>query len=198
MLKVNNLTRTGLQPASFTLGKGECAALTGPSGAGKSLLLRAIADLDPNEGDVSLAGTARSALPAPQWRQKVAYLPAESGWWAPRVRDHFKTPEAALGLVTALGLPADCLDWPVERLSTGEKQRLALARLLALGPNVCLLDEPTSALDPAAVAAAEALIRCALDDGAAILFTTHDAAQARRLARRTLHIENGRLTETAS
>jgi len=59
MLAVRNLTRPGLEPTSFELAAGECVALRGPSGAGKTLLLRALADLDPNEGEVALDGTPR-------------------------------------------------------------------------------------------------------------------------------------------
>jgi ABC-type multidrug transport system ATPase subunit len=101
-----------------------------------------------------------------------------------------------VGLVLeALGLPADCGDWPVARLSTGEKQRLALARSLVLAPRVLLLDEPTSGLDPEAVERVETLIRARQKDGVSIVWTTHDRAQARRVARRWLEIENGRLRE---
>ncbi len=69
MLDVRGLRRPGLGPVDLTLAAGECVALSGPSGAGKSLLLRAIADLDPSDGEVSLDGTAREAIPAPAWRR---------------------------------------------------------------------------------------------------------------------------------
>jgi phosphate-transporting ATPase len=65
MLSVTDLTRLGLGPFTFTVESGECVALRGPSGAGKSLLLRAIADLDPNDGRASLDGESREAMPAP-------------------------------------------------------------------------------------------------------------------------------------
>jgi len=60
-----------------------------PSGAGKSLLLRAIADLDPNEGTVKLDGMLREAVPAPHWRSQVTYVAAEPGWWGDTVQEHF-------------------------------------------------------------------------------------------------------------
>ena len=85
MLSVTDLTRLELGPLSFSVEAGECLALRGPSGAGKSLLLRAIADLDPNEGRVSLDGESREDMPAPDWRRRVAYLAAEAGWWADTV-----------------------------------------------------------------------------------------------------------------
>ena len=62
MLSVRDLARPGLGPVSFELQDGECIALRGPSGAGKSLLLRAIADLDPNSGDVALDGRSRESM----------------------------------------------------------------------------------------------------------------------------------------
>ena len=195
LLAVRHLSRPGLDAASFDLAAGECLAISGPSGAGKSLLLRAIADLDPNEGELSLDRRSRDAMPAPAWRRLVTYLPAEPGWWADRVGDHFADWPAALPIAESLGLPPDCRDWPVSRLSTGERQRLALARALALAPRVLLLDEPTSALDPEARDAVESLIRRHLDGGGGALWVTHDAAQAARVAQRSMTIEAGRLSE---
>jgi ABC-type phosphate transport system ATPase subunit len=85
------------------------------------------------------------------------------------------------------------LDTEIERLSTGERQRLALVRSLARRPRVLLLDEPTAALDPDAVARVEALLRDFLARGLAILIVTHSAEQARRLAQRTFHLDQGQL-----
>src|ERR1700748_1317894 len=82
VLSVVDLRRIGLQPASFTVAPGECVAVRGPSGAGKTLLLRTVADLDPNEGKVELDGADRDSIPGPRWRRKVVYMPAEPGWWA--------------------------------------------------------------------------------------------------------------------
>ena len=195
LLTVRGLTRPGLEPASFDIAAGECLALSGPSGAGKSLLLRAIADLDPNDGELSLERQSRDAMPAPAWRRLVAYLPAESGWWAETVGAHFADWPAARPLIEALGLPPDCRDWPVARLSTGERQRLALARALAPEPRVLLLDEPTSALDPETRDEAEALIGAHLAAGGGVLWVTHDAAQAARVAQRYLTMQTGRVVE---
>jgi phosphate-transporting ATPase len=191
MLSVRGLRTRAGGPADLDLAAGEIVAIRGPSGSGKSLLLRALADLDPAEGRVTLEGAPREAIPAPVWRRRVAYVPAESGWWSDRVRAHFAD---GADLVAALGLDPAALDWEVRRLSTGERQRLAIARALALKPKVWLLDEPTGALDAEAAARVEALLRQGRAGGAAILLVTHDAAQARRFADRTLHMEAGRLS----
>lgn len=194
MLTVRDLATPVLKPASLHVAPGECVAVQGPSGAGKSVLLRAIADLDPNRGEVRLGARARESMPAPAWRRLVAYVAAESGWWMDRVGAHFADPVAAAALAAALGLPADALDWPVARLSSGERQRLALARTLVQRPAVLLLDEPTAALDEASVARVEALLRAELARGTAILLVTHAATQADRLAGRRLRMEGGCLS----
>ena len=197
MLAVHDLRRPGLAPVSFELAAGECLALRGPSGSGKSLLLRALADLDPNQGDIELDGQARASMPAPVWRRHVCYLPAEPGWWAETVGAHFSDWRAAVPLIEALGMPPDCDDWPMARLSTGERQRLGLARLLLLEPQVLLLDEPTSGLDETATAAVESLVRARLDAGAGAIWSTHDLDQAKRVARRGLAIDAGRVSALA-
>jgi len=183
MLTVRGLKRLHLF-VSFDLRVSECVALQGPSGVGKTLLLRAIADLDPNEGSVKLDGMLREAMPAPAWRRRVTYLAAEPGWWSDTVQDHFAAWEEALPLVARLGLPDDCGAWSIQRLSTGERLRLGLARALMLRSRVLLLDEPTSALDPAAAAAVEGVIAERISDGTSVLWTTHDGAQARRVGTR--------------
>lgn len=197
LLSVRAIRRTGLESTSFEIAAGEAVALVGPSGAGKTLLLRAIADLDPNAGEAFLAGESRAAMPAPLWRRRVGYLPPEPGWWAERAGAHFSEPRAARALLAPLRLPADILDRPVARLSTGERQRLALVRLLVNAPRVLLLDEPTSGLDAKSTAAVEALLDDRRKAGAALLIVSHDEVQARRVARRILRIEAGRVTEEA-
>lgn len=198
MLTVRNLQRTGLHPVSFDLTDGECVAVRGPSGAGKTLLLRTVADLDPSRGEVRLDGKSRNDYSGPDWRRRVVYVPAESGWWGDKVGEHFSDWDKAAPLVERLGLPDAVRDWTVERLSTGERQRLALVRALILEPRVLLLDEPTSGLDAEAVTAVEALIGEHLDEEVSALWVTHDAGQARRMADRGFYIEQGRLLEASA
>jgi len=193
VLAISGLARPGLEPVHLDVSSGECVVISGPSGAGKNLFLRAVADLDPNTGEVVLDGVSRTSLSGPEWRQRVSYVAAESGWWADDVAAHFADGTAAAGLIDRLRLSADALTWSVQRLSTGERQRLALARALARRPIVLLLDEPTSGLDPQATESVEGLLADHRSAGGAIIAVTHDAAQAARIGGRLLHMEAGRL-----
>lgn len=168
--------------------------ISGDSGAGKTLLLRAIADLDPHEGEMRLEGTPCQRMPPTQWRARVCYVPSESQWWGERVGEHFR--DNGIELAQALGFPAGIRDWAVRRLSSGERQRLALARALALRPRVLLLDEPTANLDPDNTARVERMIRdyCA-QEKAAVLWVSHDPEQRRRLAQRHWVMAAGQLEE---
>ena len=197
ILQVRNLRTSILKPASFSLSAGEALAVRGPSGAGKTLLLRAIADLDPNVGLVTLDGRDRSTIAGSEWRRLVGYVPAEPGWWADTVGEHFGEWTAALAFLRDLGFPEETKAWPITRLSTGERLRLAVARALMVCPRVLLLDEPTAALDPASVAAVELLIKTRIEAGLAVLWVTHDAEQAKRVAHRLLVVEAGRIREEA-
>lgn len=195
MLKVTGLRTKAGGPIDLTLSDREVVALRGPSGSGKSLLLRAIADLDPAEGEVELDDAPRAQIPAPEWRRRVAYVPAESGWWADRVRAHFPEGDDGAELISEIGLDPASLDWEVRRLSTGERHRLAIARALVRWPMVWLLDEPTAALDAEAAERVEALIARGRDSGVSVLMVSHDPAQAARLADRVLVMDAGRLVE---
>lgn len=197
-LTVRGLTGKALKGCHLSVTPGEIVVVQGPSGSGKSLLLRAIADLDPHEGAAWLGSLNRARMSGPTWRRKVRYVAAEPAWWADRVGDHMRHPERAAALTESLGLAADCLDWPVTRLSTGEKQRLGLVRALEDDPPVLLLDEPTAALDDAATLAVEALLKQRRDDGVAMVLVTHSDTQAGRLANRRLVIQDGCLRDAAS
>ncbi|MEQ9491071.1 MAG: ABC transporter ATP-binding protein [Alphaproteobacteria bacterium] len=195
-LTVSRLERPALGPISLSVAAGACLAVRGPSGAGKSLLMRAIADLDPATGRVELDGRSRESWFAPDWRRQVAYVPAEAGWWAPVVGEHFlsdngDTPD----LLQAVGLAGDTLDWPVERLSSGESQRLALIRALVRKPKFLLLDEPTSALDNDATIRIERLLHRQMAQGLGLVLVTHSAEQEHRLATATLELEDGKMKQ---
>jgi ABC-type iron transport system FetAB ATPase subunit len=182
-------------PFTFDVHAGECIAIQGPSGAGKSVLLRMLADLDPHEGDALLDGRSATAMPPPDWRAAVVYQAAEPAWWEATARAHFTAADRDIvdTALAALGLAPALLDTAIDRLSTGERQRLALVRSLARRPSVLLLDEPTAALDPDAVARVEALLGDCLARGMAIVIVTHAVEQARRLAHRIFYLEHGAL-----
>lgn len=197
MLTIENLQNALFGPIGLDVAEGECVSVMGPSGAGKSLFLRSIADLDPNHGHVALSGRARESMPAYEWRRNVALVPAESGWWADRVGGHFPSGWSEPELLDALGLSPDIMDWQVDRLSSGERQRAALARCFAQKPVVLLLDEPTASLDETATRQVETLLNRRLAAGTPIILVTHDPAQADRMAKRRFKMADGRLAAAA-
>lgn len=181
-------------PVSVDIDAGDCLCISGPSGTGKSLLLRSIADLDPHEGEVWLDGVPCHATPPEQWRTQVGLLPPESSWWLPGVSDHFH--DGVPIPLDHVGLSAKTMDKPVVQLSSGEKQRLALMRLLANRPRVLLLDEPTANLDPENTRRVEAVIaEYRRTRKAAVIWVSHDREQITRVANRRLEVLDGRLRE---
>lgn len=198
-LSVRALRSVLAGPVSLSAEAGEIIVLRGRSGSGKTLLLRLLADLDPGEGDVVLDGRARGDEPATAWRRRAVYVAAEPGWWEPTAAAHVAAElrQEAHALAERLGVRADALTDPVARLSTGERQRLAIVRALVLRPSLLLLDEPSAALDGEAVLRLEALLGERAAQGAILLMASHDPAQADRLGARTLRIAGGRLEEDA-
>lgn len=200
-LKLVDLQVLNLQPINFQIQPGECVCLSGPSGEGKTQILRAIADLIPHRGQVWLDEQSCDAMNPGQWRRQVAWLMAESQWWYPRVGDHFaKTDDVLLAsLIAELGFGMEVLDWDIKRCSSGEKQRLALIRLLQQQPRVLLLDEPTASLDPSNVERAEKRIaRYRQEQDAAVLWVSHDPKQIERVSQRHLQLKQGRIEEVRS
>jgi len=184
-----------LQGADLGIPPGVCVSLSGPSGCGKSLLLRSIADLDPHEGEVFLNGENCRQVPAPAWRRRVMLVPAECQWWYETVADHF--PGDVDVDFSALGFGQDVMGWEVERLSTGEKQRLGLLRALAFRPEALLLDEPTSALDTGNRLAVERLVADYRQERSApVIWVSHDREQIERTSSRHMTISSGRLCES--
>jgi len=198
MLELTGLHRLHVGPIALRVEAGECIAIQGRSGSGKSVLLRMIADLDPHAGHAALDGRACSEMRAPAWRKCVTYVAADSGWWAEEIGEHFTHPQQARALLPQVGLPEEALEWPVSRLSTGERQRVALLRALTPHNRVLLLDEPTSGLDTESRAQVEALLRARMQDGCSVVMVTHDPEQARRLAHRRFTMDAGQLREEAA
>lgn len=181
-----------LEHLSLTLAPGEITCLSGPSGSGKSRLLRAIADLEPHEGDIRLGDQPQATLTGHDWRRAVMLVPAESQWWAEDVGAHFDH-DCQAGL-EALGLSSDTLGWQIARLSSGEKQRLALLRALSRRPRALLLDEPTANLDHATTLRCEAWLGAqARQYGMPVLWVAHDQEQIKRVAQHHVRIAGRRL-----
>ncbi|MEN8180630.1 MAG: ATP-binding cassette domain-containing protein, partial [Pseudomonadota bacterium] len=191
-LNLRNFKTPLLEPIDLEVASGECISLSGPSGCGKTRLLRAIADLDPHQGEALLDSSPQLTMSGPSWRRQVGLLPAESFWWSNMLGEHFKDMQDPV--ITALGFAQDCQSWDVSRLSSGEKQRLSLARLLINRPKILLLDEPTANLDQGNISRVEALINnWRIQQACAVIWVTHDREQQRRVASRHFEIEAGRL-----
>jgi ABC-type iron transport system FetAB ATPase subunit len=190
------LERGSLRGISLTLRGGELTALAGPSGIGKTSLLRAIVRLDePAGGRVLVDGTDARELDPRTLRRRVGFVAQAPAMLPGTVRDNLSyalaTPPGEPALAEALGatgLAPALLDRDAAALSGGEQARVAVARALTRDPGALLLDEPTASLDPAATAAVERLLRDLAARGLALLVVTHDAAQAERIADRTLRI----------
>lgn len=181
-----------LDPIDLTLNAGECITLSGPSGSGKTLLLRALADLDPHSGDAQIGEKLQSSMPPSEWRKRVGLLPTDSHWWYPRVDQHLPAIEKAL--LYDLGFERDCLEWEISRLSSGERQRLALARLLSNRPEVLLMDEPTANLDSENCQRVEKMVnRYRTEHDCGVLWVSHNLEQRKRVSDRSYTIHGSKL-----
>ena len=193
-LKIQNLSFFHLGPFNLEVQKTEIVGLDGPSGAGKTLLLRAVADLDPHDGNIFLDGISSEEMSAHVWRKKIGLLPAESRWWRDTVGEHFF--DAKDGWLNIIGFEKDVFGWQINRLSSGERQRLALLRILMNEPDVLLLDEPTANLDQDNTQKVEKLLELYQDKTkASILWVTHSGDQIKRIATRHFRLDKGQLTE---
>ncbi|WP_227369666.1 ATP-binding cassette domain-containing protein [Halomonas sp. M20] len=187
-----------LVPVHLTVAPGEIVCLSGASGSGKSRMLRALADLEPHGGEVRLGEEEQSSMVGHLWRRAVMLVPAESHWWADSVGEHFAD-EPDISDIEALGFERTVLEWQISRLSSGEKQRLALLRALCRKPSALLLDEPTANLDEANVHRVEAWLTSRIrQEGWPVLWVAHHGAQIARVADRHLRIEAGQLVNSTA
>ena len=192
-----------LRDVAVKIEAGAPTLLIGANGAGKSVLLRLLHGLlAPSAGRIFWACPAERAArhqamvfqrPVLLRRSVLAntIYPLELAGVAREARS--KRAEEALALV---GL-ADRAGDPARRLSVGQQQRLALARAAALQPELLFLDEPSASLDPAATRAVEEIVLKLAARGTKIVMTTHDLAQARRLAGDVVFLHRGNVLEQA-
>jgi ABC-type iron transport system FetAB ATPase subunit len=191
-LNLENLQIEHVGPVNLTVNSGEIICISGSSGAGKSLLLRAIADVLPHKGDARLDDTPASQTSPPAWRKSVALLPAESQWWFDTVGEHFACRNEEL--LHKLGFSSDTWSWLISRCSTGEKQRLALLRLLCNQPAALLLDEPTGSLDAKNTGVVESIIReYAKQNQVPVIWVSHSEEQIRRICNTHYEVKDGQL-----
>jgi putative ABC transport system ATP-binding protein len=199
--------------ASLRVARNELVAILGRSGSGKSTLLSMCGGLDtPDTGWVLVDGTDVAQLSEEQRR---VFLQSTVGWvfQAPRLVPLLSAaenvamamriagePEAEAMRMTEAALEAVALEerahLRADQLSRGERQRVALARALVKAPALVIADEPTAQLDTATASEIVGLLHDAARSDVAVVFTTHDEAEAAQ-ADRTLVMEDGILHEAS-
>ncbi len=209
-LSVAAARRRILENVSFDLYEGEILSIVGPSGSGKSTLLRAINRLADLENGLRVAGTVRyrgkdirSAFPVHQLRARIGMVFQKPCMFPGSIlhnvlfgaRHHRRfgrgeaihLAEAMLRKSSLWNEVKDRLEHPAVELSLGQKQRLSLARILAVDPDVLLLDEPTSSLDSRSTEQIECTLM-ELRRTTPMLLVTHLLPQAQRLSHRMLRL----------
>lgn len=184
-----------LRPTSLDFPPGQLVALVGPNGGGKTSLLRAVARVEQASGSVTVDGEDIDSAPEARRRRLLSFLPASRDvTWPISARDvialGFDKPDGdrIADLIELLELDA-LAERPVDRLSTGERARVLIARALASRPRVLLLDEPLSNLDPYWVIRFFDIFRSAAASGQTLLVALHDLAQLPRFDRALLIAE---------
>jgi polar amino acid transport system ATP-binding protein len=201
-----------LDAVDLDVGDGEVVTLIGAAGSGKSTLLRCVNLLEPiDDGRILLDGDDISEPgrdPDPIRRriglvfQSFNLFPhltvAENVALAPRTvrgRNRRDAEADAVELLARLGLAGKAGEYP-DRLSGGQQQRVAIARSLAMDPEVMLLDEITSALDPELVGEVLDVVRGLREAGMTMLFATHEMSFAREISDRVCFLDGGRIVES--
>jgi ABC-2 type transport system ATP-binding protein len=200
-------TVAALRGVSFEVARGECVAILGPNGSGKSTLVRLLATLLlPDGGSAHVFGydafretravrrlVNRVSVEASFFKkmsavENLSYAARFYGLRASETRDQI--PE----ILGRVGFPVDRQNDPMENLSRGMQQKVALARALLTAPILLLLDEPTTGLDPRSKQEVQKFIReVRAEHDATVLLCTHDLAEAETLADRVGILDNGEL-----
>lgn len=204
-------TITPIKCLNAVINKGDIISVIGPSGTGKSTLLRMINMLErPTSGQIKLNGediTVRG-YPLHKIRQKIGMVfqnfnlfshmtVLENVIDAPvyiKKQDTEAAKTRAFELLKKVGMADFAGSYPSE-LSGGQKQRAAIARTLAMDPEVILFDEPTSALDPTMVGEVETVIKSLANEGYTMMLVTHDMEFAEKVANRVFYLDEGGIYE---
>jgi len=206
--RLSRRDRPLLANVSLRIDASSRVGLAGPSGCGKSSLLRVMALLDPiSEGRILLRGNPVSNAEVPRYRREVIYLSQHAAMIQATVRENlafvFQLKSSAsqydetrvIAWLEQLEKGPGILDQPVDQLSGGERQLIALVRALQLDPSALLLDEPTASLDATAVARVESLLLQwqQQQPTRSFVWVSHDEAQLARVSARFIQMEQGRL-----
>jgi ABC-2 type transport system ATP-binding protein len=199
--------RVALDGVSFTMEKGETVAILGQNGSGKSTLVRLLSTLLLPDGGSALV-LGHDVVKEPRAVRRLVnrvsveasffkkMSPAENLGYAARYygMTSKQTRDLIPEILGRVGFPPDRRDEPMESLSRGMQQKVALARALLTSPVVLLLDEPTTGLDPRSKLEVQEFIReIRTTHDSTILLCTHDLAEAEGLAERVGILDRGRL-----
>ena len=191
--------------------KGEKVVVIGPSGSGKSTFLRCLNLLEePTSGEIIFEGQnitskqtdinlvrRRMGMVFQQFNLFPHLTVKENIKLAPvklKIMSDEEADKRALELLARVGLPDKADSYPAQ-LSGGQQQRIAIARALAMNPDVMLCDEPTSALDPEMVGEVLEIMKELADDGMTMVVVTHEMGFAREVATRVLFMDGGNIVE---
>lgn len=205
--KKRNERHTALKSVSLSIKKGEVLGILGPNGSGKSTLVRVISTLvEPDEGSVQVFGIDalkhhrevqrmmnRVSVEASFFKKLSAYENLLYGAKLYGVTTNEAKPRIK-SILTGIGFDMKRASEPMEHLSRGMQQKIALARAMLTSPMLMLLDEPTTGLDPRSKKDVQAVIRdIRQEHDAAILLCTHDMGEAEELCDRIGVLVNGEL-----
>ena len=216
MIDVKNLHRAYgdhevLKGVNEHIEKGEKVVVIGPSGSGKSTFLRCLNLLEePTSGEIIFEGQnitskqtdinlvrRRMGMVFQQFNLFPHLTVKENIKLAPvklKIMSDEEADKRALELLARVGLPDKADSYPAQ-LSGGQQQRIAIARALAMNPDVMLFDEPTSALDPEMVGEVLEIMKELADDGMTMVVVTHEMGFAREVATRVLFMDGGNIVE---
>ena len=179
---------------------GEKVVVIGPSGSGKSTFLRCLNLLEePTAGTITVDGVdiTDPKTDIDKIRQRMGMVFKENIKLAPvtlKLMSDSEADQKAMELLERVGLPDKADAYP-KQLSGGQQQRIAIARALAMNPEVMLFDEPTSALDPEMVGEVLQLMKELADDGMTMVVVTHEMGFAREVGTRVLFMDGGNIAE---